>query len=353
MKLTLRARLALSFALAVAATLVAFSLAVVVVMALGERAENRTEGLPFTLRDLEDAPRVLLSMAIVAPFAVGGAAALGLWLARKAVAPLKDASERARRARAFDLTLPLRGTFDEWDELALTLNALLGDGRSAFERIRRFTADAAHELRTPLTAIIGEADVTLRKERTAEELRASLVLVRESAVGLSGVIEALLTLARADAGALRVNRASCALEELAAEARAQALGAVQGAGLTVSIEGAAPPIEGDRVLLVRALRNLIENGLRHGGPSIRVRLREQDGKAAVAVEDDGPGVPERLRPVLFQRFARDDESRSSGGIGLGLSLARAIAEAHGGTLALLPSARGASFELALPRAARE
>jgi signal transduction histidine kinase len=351
LRLTLRARLAFSFALAVAATLVAFSLAVVVVLAFAERAEHRADALPFTLRDLEDAPRVLLCMALVAPFAVGGAAALGLWLARKAVAPLKDASERARRARAaFDLTLPLRGTFDEWDELALTLNALLGDGRSAFERIRRFTADAAHELRTPLTAIIGEADVTLRKARTAEELRASLLQVREAAVGMSGVIEALLTLARADAGALRVNRAACALGELAAEARTQALGAVQGPGLSVSIEGAAPHIEGDRVLLVRALRNLIENGLRHGGPSVRVRLQEHGGKAAVAVEDDGPGVPEQLRPVLFQRFARADESRSSGGIGLGLSLARAIAEAHGGTLELLPSARGAAFELLLPRA---
>lgn len=351
MKLTLRARLALSFALAVAAALIAFSLAVVVVLAFAERAEHRVQGLPFSLSDLEDAPRVLLSMALVAPFAVGGAAALGLWLARKAVAPLKDASERARRARAFDLTLPLRGTFDEWDELASTLNALLGDGRSAFERIRRFTADAAHELRTPLTAIIGEADVTLRKERTAEELRASLKLVHESAVGLAGVIEALLTLARADAGALQITKAACAPDELVADARAQALAVFKDApGLSVLIEGTATPINGDRILLVRALRNLIENGLRHGGPRVRVQLREQDGGTAIRVDDEGPGIPERLQPLLFQRFAQDDESRSSGGVGLGLSLARAITEAHGGTLQLLPSVRGAAFELRLPRA---
>ena len=351
MKTTLRARLALSFAGAVAAALVAFSFAVVAVLAIGERAEHRAGGRPFDLRDLEDAPRVLLSMALVAPFAIGGAAALGLWLARRALLPLQEASARARAARsaAFDLTLPLRGNFDEWDELAVTLNALLGDGRASFERIRRFTADAGHELRTPLTAIISEADVTLRRPRTADELRASLLLIRESAAGLAGVIDALLTLARADAGALRPMPAPCALHELAVEARAQALlGAGDRPGMTVSIEGAAPSLRGDRILLVRALRNLIENGLRHGGGQVRVRLREQDGRAAVRVDDDGPGIPERLRPLLFQRFARDDDARSSGGIGLGLSLARAIAEAHGGTLLLLPSARGASFELTLP-----
>jgi methyl-accepting chemotaxis protein len=139
-KLTLRARLALSFAAAVAGALLVFSAVVVAVFSLSEMSDKAEEEIG------ENTRRVLISMAIAAPAAIGGAAGLGLWLARRAVAPLQEASARARAARSseLDLTLPVRGTGDEWDELAGTLNALLADARGAMDRIRRFTADAAH-----------------------------------------------------------------------------------------------------------------------------------------------------------------------------------------------------------------
>ena len=104
----------------------------------------------------------------------------------------------------------------------------------------------------------------------------------------------------------------------------------------------------DRVLVVQALRNLLENGLRHGGGRVFVRTRRAGERACVRIEDRGSGIPPDLLPLLFHRFARADLARSDGGLGLGLSLARAIIEAHGGTLELVPSKSGAAFELELP-----
>jgi signal transduction histidine kinase len=345
MRLSLRARLALSFAAAVAGALVVFSLAVVGVLAASERDE------PDAIS--ESASRVLFSMALVAPFAIGGAAALGFWLARRAVAPLREASVRARAARAseLDLTLPVGGAGDEWEELAGTLNTLLADGRGALERIRRFTADAAHELRTPLTVIMGEAEVALRRERGADELRASLGIVREEADRLAGVLDALLTLARADAGTLLGKGGRCPLDEVVREAVTRAEAGAQrsqASGVRVTVAGSGPWIQGERVLLVQALRNVIENGLRYGGGRVDIELAETPGWVLVRVADQGPGIPAALQPLLFQRFARADEARSTRGLGLGLAIARAIAEAHGGALALVPSARGAVFEFRLP-----
>lgn len=368
-RLSLRARLSLSFAAAVAASLIAFSGTVIGVMAVAEKREQEAAG-NFDLDDLqEDVHRVLVAMALAAPFAIGGAAALGLWLARRALAPLKEASARATAARSaeLDLTLPVRGRGDEWDQLATTLNTLLADGRGALARIRRFTADAAHELRTPLTAIIGEADVTLRRERTVDELRLALGGVREDAVRLAGVVDALLTLARADSGTLLAATGWCALEAVAREAAERALadrrragmpegqvdvGAGPGLGAASGSELGSLRVRGDHVLLVRALRNLIDNGLRHGGGRVAVRFAQaQPGRARIEVEDFGPGIPPALQPHLFERFTRADPARSSGGgLGLGLAIARAIATAHGGSLELEPSAAGALFSLELNQA---
>ena len=348
MRLTLRARLALSFAAAVAAALLVFSAVVVAVFSFSEMSDKGEREIG------ENTRRVLISMVLAAPAAIGGAAGLGLWLARRAVAPLQEASARARAARSseLDLTLPVRGTGDEWDELASTLNTLLADARGAMERIRRFTADAAHELRTALTAILGEAEVAMRRERSAAELRVSLGVVREQAARLAGVLDSLLTLARADAGTLLSSEMpSVSLEEAAREAADLAMagaGGLEPSDGSVDISGAAGPVRGDRVLLVRALRNLIENGLRHGGGKVDVRLSRHGASAVVRVEDRGPGVPEALQRVLFQRFSRADEARSGGGLGLGLAIARAIAEAHGGAVELRPSERGAAFELTVP-----
>jgi two-component system heavy metal sensor histidine kinase CusS len=343
----------LFFAAAVGAALLTFSAVVLFVLNRDEAAERDSRAAsPDGDDPAENLQKVLLAMALSAPVAVAAAAGLGYLLARQALAPLREASARARAARRseLDLVLPMGGG-KEWDELAGTLNTLIADGRASLERIRRFTADAAHELRTPLTALIGEADLAIRRERTAVELRAILGTIREEGGRLAALLDALLMLARADSGTLLSRRASVDLAEIAREASKRTIDhARQGGRETaeIIIDAAPSAGEGDAHLLARAMENLLDNALRHGGGRASIRVTPDGACVRVVVSDDGPGIPPSLVQTLFQRFARGDVSRSSDGFGLGLAIARAIASAHGGTLELLKSDRGASFEMRLP-----
>ena len=349
---SLRARLAISFAGAVAAALVVFAAAVAVVMVLDERQEQadaRARGQSAE-EDYSDVWKALGAMAAAAPLAMGGAAALGFALAKRALAPVREAQQRVAAARAseLNLTLPLRGTGDEWDALAGTLNALLADARGSMERIRRFTADAAHELRTPLTALVGEAELALRRERPPEEYRRALVVTLEEARRLTALTEALLTLARSDAGLLVPAPLEVRVDALAEAAAARARARHPERRFDVAAEPTS--VRGDAVLLSRALDNLLDNAARHGGAHVRVSVGADAAGVRVGVEDDGPGVPAELAPRLFTRFARAGESRAGEGFGLGLAIVRAIAEAHGGTAAFVGNAPGAAFVVTLPRA---
>ena len=221
MKRSLRAHLAIMFAAAVAIALMVTGGAVIGVLVLQARAE-RASDLSQDRQPEEDefgaVRKAAAAMAIVAPLAIAGAALLGLALARRALAPMREAGRRAAAARASDLnlTLPKTGAADEWDELAGTLNSLLEDARGSLLRMRRFTADAAHELRTPVTTIIGEAEVALRRDRGVEELRSALATVKTEGERLATLLEALLALARADAGTLLASKTVASLDEIVA-----------------------------------------------------------------------------------------------------------------------------------------
>lgn len=356
-RMGLRAQLALAFSLAVALTLVLFSAAVIVLHESEERREEeaRQQGRAEPDDPHEGTWRVMLAMGVALPLAVAGSAGAGVLLARRALLPLREAAERAEAARTspLELTLPLYGRGDEWDGLAAALNLLLADARASVERIRRFTGDAAHELRTPLTALLGEAELALRRERGPEELRASLEIIQEEGQRMARLVEALLTLARAEAGVLLPTPlARVSLDTLCREAVARAAAGRLGAPVkALECVGSAGEVLGDGMLLLRVLENLLDNALRHGqGAGVELRLEEREGRARVEVRDRGPGVPEDLVPRLFGRFMRADEARMGEGVGLGLSLSRAIAEAHGGTLTYEPGRPGATFILEVPRA---
>ena len=351
---TLRTRLALVFAGAVLGTLLlqsALVTAVLVADGWWERREPRHAYPPAEL--FEDVWPVLGAIVATAPFVVFGALVLGRTLAQNALAPMREASQRAREARAsaLDLNLPLRGTGDEWDELASTLNGLLAEARGTVERIRRFTSDAAHELRTPLTVLIGETEVVLRRARSAEEYRHALEVVAAESRELASLVESLLTLARADAGTLVMAAEPVDLFLLAQGAlrRAQRLLELQASMLRLELSGASLLARGDALLLARVLDNLLSNALRHGRHVVRVEVSAGARGVQVLVVDDGPGVEPAFEPQLFQRFARADSARGGEGVGLGLALSRAIAEAHGGTLGYARTAVGESqFRLWLP-----
>ena len=351
-RLSLRARMAIFFSVFVAGALLLFSAAVIGVLVFDDDAAAH----PGTPSDSdEDVAQVLLAMSAVAPLAIAGAAGAGWLLAKKSLEPLREASRRARVAQQSqqELDLPLTGRGDEWDELAVTVNSLLATTRQSAERIRRFTADAAHELRTPLTTVLGEADLALRRERSPEELRTAMTVIRSEAERLAVLADKLLALARADDSALPLSPEPLRLDALAGEAIARARARAQQLGRPLELDEVLEPVEvrADRALLERALQNLLDNAVLHGGSHVEVALRKASDGVELAVRDDGPGVPEALRPFLFERFQCGDASRSRGGTGLGLAIARAIAQAHQGELSYVEG-QGAHFRLVLPLADR-
>jgi signal transduction histidine kinase len=356
MKRSLRSQLAVVFAGAVGATLLLSGGAVMAVLALeehAERVERLSRGAEPEADEFHDVRKAAIAMAIAAPLAIGAAALIGLVLARRALAPMREASRRASAARAseLNLSLPMTGTGDEWDDLATTLNTLLDDARSSLSRVRRFTADAAHELRTPVTTIIGEAEVALRRDRSLEELRAALETIKGEGERLATLFEALLALSRADAGILLASKMETRLDEIVARSvtRAKTNASVSGRNsLHVEYVGHAGTIVGNPVLLSRAVENLLDNAIRHARERVTVTLTANEHTVHVRVADDGPGVAPEFVPELFQRFARGDEARAGQGFGLGLSIARAIAEAHHGAVEFRPAPGGAVFELTLP-----
>jgi len=355
---TLRGRLAAAFVAAVLATALVFGSATAVAIWVHDHNERvsfgggEAEARGWVGDDLQDARKFGFAMLLVSPVVVAGAAFLGLWLAGRALAPMHEAAARARRALRGDgeLQLPVRGIGDEWDELAGVTNELLRAQADAASRARAFSANAAHELRTPLTAMLGEVQVTLRRERSPEEYRVALQVVEEEVQRLSRLVEMLLALARADAGTLDADAIRFDLARAARLAADRAVVAHPGADRRLTLRLTPATALGDPLLAGRVLDNLLDNALRHGGTNVEVALEARPGRILVAVSDDGNGVPDSIRDRVFERFSR--EGAPASGFGLGLAIARALAEAQGGKLWLDAAAKGARFVVELP-AARE
>ncbi len=352
---SLRAQLTFFFAGSVLGTTLLYGVLVTAVLATSEyfqHEENPSLWLHEGLFD--EALQALGAIVFSMPLAVVGSIVMGGALARRALAPLRDARDRVRAARAseLDLSLPDRGTGDEWDTLAATLNELLSDARASLARIRSFTSDAAHELRTPLTIIMGETEVSLRRARTPEEYRRTLAIVLDEARQLSLLVDALLQLARADAGTQVITLEPVDLHALARQSlqRTEQLLAAQSRSLLLELTGAPTQVRGNPVLLTHVLENLLSNACRYARERIRVALDATGADVHVTVGDDGKGVDAAFEARLFQRFARADPSRQGEGTGLGLAVSRTIAEAHGGTLDYARVDGESRFTLRLPKA---
>jgi signal transduction histidine kinase len=347
---TLRARLAAWIAFAVIAAAVFHAGSAVFVFLMHERAEAEAGEVADQAYEEAENRLVVLELAgamgAIAVVLALSAAGAGLWLAGKALAPLRDAADRARAARAGTgkLLLPVRGVDDEWDRLASVVNDLLQDQQRSAERARAFGANAAHELRTPLAAVLGEVQVALRRPRTDAEYRATLAGVEAEVVRLAGVVDALLMLSRADSDELAARREDFDLARTAAEALAR-----KGVDPNALVAPARPALaRGDPLLTRRILDNLLDNALRHGGTAVEVRVECGADAISVSVTDDGPGPSAAVRARLFERFNR--EAGDAEGHGLGLSIARALASAQGGALRFDASAPRTRFVVELPSA---
>jgi heavy metal sensor kinase len=299
--------------------------------------------------------RYLQVLVILVPLGLGLAAGGGALIARSALKAVDAMSQTARRITGEDLSerITLRGTGDEIDRLAETLNAMLVRLEGAFEHLKRFTADAAHELRTPLTILKGEIEVALRTERSAPEYREVLTSSLEEVERLVRLAEDLLLLSRFSAEVVdRGKRVD--LEPLLLDVLDDGLRLAQGTGVTVRLDRMTPlTVLGDGSALRRAMLNLVENAVKYTPPGgkVELSLEPRDGLACFQVRDTGAGIGPADFERIFQPFVRLEPARTrdTDGAGLGLSIARSIVLAHGGGLSVeSATGAGSAFIIQIP-----
>jgi two-component system, OmpR family, sensor kinase len=300
--------------------------------------------------------RFLLVTAAMLPLAALLAGSGGWLLARRALKPVDQMTEAARRISAehLDERVHTTGTGDELDRLAVTLNDMLGRLDVTFRQIRQFSADASHELQTPLTILQGELEVALRAPRTPDEYRRVLTSALEESGRIARLVEGLLLLSRADAGALRMDHQPVDLAYLVAEVCEQSQVLANARRVTLELGPLTPmTMQGDHQHLRRLLLNLVDNGLKYtlAGGHVTLALHQDGAWAVLRVADTGIGLAPEEQERIFQRFYRAPAAVSRGeeGSGLGLCIARSIVEAHGGYVQVESAeGHGSRFTVFLP-----
>ncbi len=311
-----------------------------------------------TLRGVAATAQAVLVLLVMGGLGAAALTVLGSsLLVRRGLRPLGEMAVVAEsiNARRLDQRLQLHGSPREVERLALTFNAMLDRLHDAFAAQHRFVADASHELRTPLAIFRGRSEVLLLNPRLDEEIRRGLATLHDEAKHMGRLVENLLLLARGDG--LVVDRQPVELDGLvlAAAQHARELASndpVRRLTVTIRHEDRAV-VGGDEDLLMHLLLNLVDNAVAYtpAGGGVEVALYAADGWARLSVSDSGPGIaPEHLERI-FELFYRLDHARSrrSGGAGLGLAIARWVAEAHGGRIEVdSVVGRGSTFTLVLP-----
>lgn len=280
----------------------------------------------------------------------------GYAVAGQALQPVEEMAQRARKISAESLNerLTVQNPEDELGRLGLAFNETLARLEKSFEQLRRFTADASHELRTPLTAIRSVGEVALQNTGDAAYYRDIIGSMLEEVSRLTRLVESLLTMSRADAGQIQLQRTNIKVLDLVKESAALLEVLAEEKRQAVTVEGdSSLTVRGDRLLLRQALINLIDNAVKYSpsGGTIAVRVRASGKDVLIEVEDSGPGIPEEHTSKIFQRFYRIDKARTraEGGAGLGLSIAEWAVSANGGRIELHSEAgRGCTFILRLP-----
>jgi signal transduction histidine kinase len=291
---------------------------------------------------------------------VGVLGCFGAWFVTRRVLKRVDAmTDTTRTIMAGDLTgrLAVSGTGDELDRLAQNLNAMLERIGELMTGLKEVSDNIAHDLKTPLTRLRNKADEALRSAETPEQLRAALEANIEESDNLIRIFNALLMIARLEAGGARETMTDFNAAEVARSVGELYEAAAEEAGVPVrmTVEGGLP-IHGSRELVGQALANLLDNALKYGAPAqadaapqpVTIEAKREGNQAIIIVSDRGPGVPEAERGRVLERFVRLESARSRPGFGLGLSLAAAVGRLHGGSLRLEDNAPGLKAVLSLP-----
>ena len=330
-------------------------------------ASRRIEvgGISLTVHVVEPLRDLLTSLreysfylVLLVPAVLLVATTAGYWMSRRALAPVEQIRKEADAIDPADLAARLRvpHTEDELARLARTLNAMLSRIEAAFRSIQQFTADASHELRAPLALIVTAGEVSLRRERSREELTETLRKIVREARHMSRLVESLLSLARGDTQRTAASMAAVdltdMLRDLAEELNPSA--DAKGLKLIATIPDGDVLVNGDSMELRRLFVILLDNAIKYTeAGSVTLRVNAEDSVAKVTVADTGIGIESASLRHVFDRFWRADKvrSRAEGGAGLGLSLASQIVQNHGGSiLAESEIGRGSTFTVRLKRA---
>ena len=322
-------------------------------------------------RDLEERERLYniifsagrWSIALVIVLGLAG----GLFVTRRVLRRVDAMTDTSRTIMAGDLAgrLPVAGTGDEIDRLAVNLNVMLERIEALMHGLKEVSDNIAHDLKTPLTRLRSRCEQALRGDHSDTEYRAALEQTIEESDRLISTFDALLMIARAESGQARDN-----MIELDAAEIARSIGELyeplaDEKGIALAVEAEQPvPLKGNRELISQALANLVDNAIKYSGPQAKpdaaageaaastdivVRAESDGSRVLLTVADRGPGIPEADRTRAIERFVRLERSRSLPGSGLGLSLAAAVARLHGGGLTLLDNNPGLKSIIALPR----
>jgi heavy metal sensor kinase len=296
-------------------------------------------------------------LLLLSPFLLVLASVGGYWMSQRALSPVDEIIREAQKIDSKNLSqrLKVSRTGDELQRLSETLNGVLTRLEQAFNRVTQFTADASHELRTPLALMRTITEVSLRTSRSESDYRDAQSQILEELEKTSAMVEKLMLLARADAGVETLHRTSIDLADTLKDVCRQGRTLAEAKQLKFVEKNSATPVtvEGDRDALYRLFLILIDNAVKYT-PSegqITVSLKTNHDSVAVDVQDTGIGISASDLPHIFDRFYRADKARSreSGGAGLGLSIARWEAEAHGGSIEVqsIPGS-GSLFRVKLP-----
>lgn len=294
---------------------------------------------------------------VVLPFYVLAAALSGYFVTKRALGPVRRITQTAREiGRGGDLSrrIDLGPGGDEIHRLADAFNGMFARLEQAFRNEKQFTSDASHELRTPVAVILGQCEDALENAGSLEEAKEALRTVEGQARKMAALIGQLLTLARTDPAARKLQTEPVDLSGLAAAVAEQMEEAARARGIALTAD-IAPSlvVEGDETMLMRLLINLLDNAVKYGRPgghvALTLGLAPDGSRVQGSVADDGPGIPPDQLPMVWQRFWQADPARSGGGAGLGLAMVRWIAEAHGGTASAESElGKGSVFSFTLP-----
>ena len=283
------------------------------------------------------------------------AAGVGWFMARRAVSGVEAVTRTAQKISGGNLEerVPVKAKGDEIDQLATTFNQMLNRIQALLKEIKEMSDNIAHDLRSPITRIRGIAEVTLSAGKSLNEYEAMAASTVEECDRLLDMINTMLLISKTEAGVDRLIREeidltalvrkACELFEPAAEDK--------GVNLACSVPNGSRLV-GDTRMIQRMLSNLLDNAIKYtpSGGSVSIFLLENDGQVAVSIRDTGIGLLPSDLPRIFERFYRCDQSRSQAGIGLGLSLARAVARAHGGDITVVSTPnQGSTFTVTLQK----